>query len=91
MLVIGFGQGESTVHRSGGALSSSLPEEVGTRNRVAQIILYRSLYLRLQGGEREQKNGYQTIFHFCFILKEVIKKQTVPSGQSRSLPRIKQH
>ena len=91
MLVIGFGQGESTVRRSGGALSGSLPEEVGTRNRVAQIILYRPLYLRLQGGEREQKDGYQTIFHFCFILKEVIKKQTVPSGQFMSLPRIKQH
>ena len=44
----------------------SLPEEVGTRNRVAQIILYRSLYLRLQGGEREQKNGYQTIFISVF-------------------------
>ena len=91
MLVIGFGQGESTVRRSGGALSSSLPEEVGTRNRVAQIILYRSLYLRLQGGEREQKDGYQTIFHFCLILKEVIKKQIVPSGQFISLSRIKQY
>ena len=91
MLVIGFGQGESTVRRSGGTLGGSLPEEVGTRNRVAQIILYRSLYLRLQGDEREQKDDYQTIFHFCFILKEVIKKQTVPSGQFMSLPRIKQH
>ena len=49
MLIIGFGQGESTVRRSGGTLGGSLPEEVGTRNRVAQIILYRSLYLRLQG------------------------------------------
>ena len=91
MLVIGFGQGEGTVRRSGGSLSGSLPEEVGTRNRVAQIILYRSLYLRLQGCEREQHNSYQTIFHFCFILKEVIKKQTVPSGQFMSLPHIKQH